>query len=139
MTGDIGRLDKDNYLQITGRKKELIIRGGHNIYPAKIENLSMQHASVARAVALPVPDERLGEKVCLVVMCHPGFGVEPQELLEHLNRSGLSKFDMPEYFLAVNEIPLTASGKLLKREIAAKLLNGSLKPVPVRWQPPANP
>jgi acyl-CoA synthetase len=98
----------------------------------------MQHSGVARAAALPVPDERLGERVCLVVMCYPGCSIEPQELLEHLDRNGLSKFDMPEYFLAVNEIPLTASGKVLKREIAAQLLNGSLKPAPVRWHPPAN-
>jgi acyl-CoA synthetase (AMP-forming)/AMP-acid ligase II len=136
MTGDIGKLDQHNYLQITGRKKDLIIRGGHNIYPAKIENLAMQHEAIARAAALPVPDDRLGEKVCLVVMCQPGHTIEPNQLLDHLDKAGLSKFDMPEYFLKLDEIPLTASGKILKRKIATQLLDGTLSPKPIKWKPP---
>jgi acyl-CoA synthetase len=139
MTGDLGRLDEDGYLQITGRKKDLIIRGGHNIYPARIENLAMQHAAVARAAVMPVPDARLGEKVCLVVMFRPGQRAEVQDLLEHLDRSGLSRYDMPEYYLEVDEIPLTASGKILKRDLAAQLMNGQIEPVPVRWQGAAAP
>src|SRR5262249_35868770 len=72
LTGDLGRLDERGYLQITGRKKDLIIRGGHNIYPARIENLAMQHPAVERAAVLPVADERLGEKVCLAFSLRPG-------------------------------------------------------------------
>ncbi|MEA2869919.1 MAG: acyl-CoA synthetase, partial [Bradyrhizobium sp.] len=124
MTGDLGRVDQDGYLQITGRKKDLIIRGGHNIYPARIENLALQHPAVARAAVLPVPDQRLGEKVCLAVVLRPGHSVEPQELLAHLDRSGLSRYDMPEYYLALDDIPLTASGKILKRDIAAQIVDG---------------
>ena len=137
MSGDMGRLDADGYLQITGRKKELIIRGGHNIYPAQIENLTMQHSSVARAAALPVPDDRLGEKVCLVVMFRPGLRVGVDDLLVYLDQCGLSRYDMPEYFLEVEQIPLTASGKLLKRDLGAGLMDGRLKPTPIRWQAPA--
>lgn len=135
MTGDLGRLDKDGYLQITGRKKDLIIRGGHNIYPARIENLAMQHPGVARAAALPVPDRRLGEKVCLAVMLRPGSVVTPDEMLAHLDRCGLSRYDMPEYFLRLDEIPLTASGKILKRDIAAQIVEGKIVPSPVRFMP----
>jgi acyl-CoA synthetase (AMP-forming)/AMP-acid ligase II len=135
MTGDLGRLDGDGYLQITGRKKDLIIRGGHNIYPAHIENLAMQHPGVARAAALPVPDRRLGEKVCLAVMLRPGSAVTPDEVLAHLDRSGLSRYDMPEYFLRLDEIPLTASGKILKRDIAAQIVEGKIVPSPVRFIP----
>jgi acyl-CoA synthetase (AMP-forming)/AMP-acid ligase II len=135
MTGDLGRLDPDGYLQITGRKKDLIIRGGHNIYPARIENLAMQHPAVARAAALPVPDRRLGEKVCLAVMLRPGFSVAPDEVLAHLDRSGLSRYDMPEYYLMLDDIPLTASGKILKRDIAAQIVDGKIVPSPIRFTP----
>jgi acyl-CoA synthetase (AMP-forming)/AMP-acid ligase II len=135
MTGDLGRLDEGGYLQITGRKKDLIIRGGHNIYPARLENLAMQHPGVARAAALPVPDRRLGEKVCLAVMLRPGSAVTPDEVLAHLDRSGLSRYDMPEYFLKLDEIPLTASGKILKRDIAAQIIEGKIVPSPIRFTP----
>lgn len=133
MTGDLGRLDADGYLQITGRKKDLIIRGGHNIYPARIENLAMQHPAVARAAVLPVPDQRLGEKVCLAVVLRPGQSVAPQDLLAHLDRSGLSRYDMPEYYIALDDIPLTASGKIFKRDIAAQIVDGGIKPAPIRF------
>lgn len=136
MTGDLGRLDADGYLQITGRKKDLIIRGGHNIYPARIENLAMQHPAVARAAALPVPDPRLGEKVCIAVTLRPGHSLEPDELLAHLDRSGLSRYDMPEYWLRLDDIPLTASGKILKRDLARQLAAGALHPVAIRFRRP---
>jgi acyl-CoA synthetase len=132
MTGDLGWVDEQGYIRITGRKKDVIIRGGHNIFPAKIETLAMQHAAVLRAAALPVPDERLGEKVCLAVMPHPGAVVEPEDLLLHLDAAGLSKYDQPEYFLLLDEIPLTASGKILKRAVQARLEAGELQPRPVR-------
>jgi acyl-CoA synthetase len=138
MTGDIGRLDQDGYLQITGRKKDLIIRGGHNIYPARIENLAMQHPEISRAAALPVPDQRLGEKVCLAVMLKPGSSLTSDDVLDHLDRSGLSRYDMPEYYLPLNAIPLTASGKILKRDIASQVAEGKLTPVPVRFVPRGN-
>jgi acyl-CoA synthetase len=138
MTGDLGCVDQDGYLQITGRKKDLIIRGGHNIYPARIENLTMQHPAIARAAVLPVADARLGEKVCLAVMLRPGWSIGPEEILQHLDRSGLSRYDMPEYFLEVAEIPLTASGKIVKRELAAQVAEGRLKPISIRWRAPAS-
>ena len=85
MSGDLGRFDAKGCLEIVGRKKDLIIRGGHNIHPAKIEDLAMRHPAVARVAAFPVPDERLGEKVCLSVIFHEGAGAEPDELLAHLH------------------------------------------------------
>lgn len=135
MTGDLGRLDADGYLQITGRKKDLIIRGGHNIYPARIENLAMQHPAVQRAAALPVPDRRLGEKVCLAVTLRSGQEVSPDDLLAYLDRSGLSSYDMPEYYLRLDSIPLTASGKILKTDLITQLASGAIKPVAIRWRP----
>lgn len=72
MTGDLGRLDAEGNLRIVGRKKDLIIRGGHNIHPALIEDFTLRHMAVAKAAAFPVRDERLGEKVCLAVIPRGG-------------------------------------------------------------------
>jgi acyl-CoA synthetase (AMP-forming)/AMP-acid ligase II len=134
MTGDLGVLDDDGYLRIVGRIKEIIIRGGHNIHPANIERLAMRHPRVERAAAVPVPDERLGEKVCLVVTAVGTTKIEPADLLAHLDTEGLSKFDMPEYFLQVEEIPSSSNGKMLKRHLVASIASGELAPIPVSWK-----
>ncbi|MGC2028408.1 MAG: class I adenylate-forming enzyme family protein [Steroidobacteraceae bacterium] len=133
MTGDLGSLDTDGYLRIVGRKKDVIIRGGHNIYPARIEALATQHPAIRQAAAVPIIDARLGEKVCLTANFHPGKILAPLQVLAHLAAAGLSKYDMPEYFLALEELPVTASGKIRKREIIELIRTGGLKPTPVRW------
>ena len=83
---------------------------------------------------MPVADPRLGEKVCLAVMFHPGQNVEPADILAFLDGQGLSKYDMPEFFIAVDDIPLTASGKIRKRDIAEQIAAGQLQPAAIRWQ-----
>jgi acyl-CoA synthetase len=133
MSGDLGRFDAAGNLEIVGRKKDLIIRGGHNIHPARIEELAMRHKSVARCAAFAVADERLGEKVCLSVICHDGESAEADAMLAHLHAGGLSKYDMPEYFIAMDAYPLTASGKILKRELVEWAKSGHIAPTPVRW------
>ncbi len=82
-----------------------------------------------KAAVFGIPDERLGEKVCLAII----GDVSSDEMLGHLAHEGLSKFDMPEWFLAVDEFPLTASGKILKRELAEMVRRGELEPAPVRY------
>ena len=72
MSGDLGTLDERGCLRIVGRKKDLIIRGGHNIHPARIEDLAHRHPAVLKAAAFGVADERLGEKVCLAIICREG-------------------------------------------------------------------
>jgi acyl-CoA synthetase len=134
MTGDLARLDEHGNLQIAGRKKDLIIRGGHNIYPVRIEDYAMRHVGVAKAAAFAVGDERLGERVCLAVIARTNAAPAPMELLEHLSNQGLSKYDMPEFFLELETFPLTASGKVLKRRLVEMVAQGLLKPQPVRWQ-----
>ena len=135
MTGDLGWVDERGYLRVTGRKKDVIIRGGHNIYPARIEALALRHPAVARAAAFPVADPRLGEKVCLAVAVREGLRVAPDELLQHLDAAGLSRYDMPEYVLLSDAIPLTSSGKVLKRELVARVQDGRAQLIPVRWRP----
>jgi acyl-CoA synthetase len=130
LSGDLGSLDSQGNLKIEGRLKDLIIRGGHNIYPAEIEARALRHAHVDKAAAFPVADERLGEKVCLAVIGH----IEPDECLSHLAAEGLSKYDMPEYFLRMDTFPLTASGKILKRELVAMVKRGEIEPLPIRYQ-----
>jgi acyl-CoA synthetase len=134
MTGDMGSLDENGYLRITGRKKEVIIRGGHNIYPARIEDLAHRHPAIDRVAAIPVPDARLGEKVGLAVTFRPGQKATPDELLAHLDDVGLSRYDMPEYMVFVDEMPLTANGKIRKRDLVDGIAAGKLTPEPVRWQ-----
>lgn len=128
LSGDLGVLDKDGNLRIEGRLKDLIIRGGHNIQPSHIEAIAVRHKDVDRAAAFPVADDRLGERVCIAVSGSIGSG----ELLEHLRANGLSKYDMPEYFLRLEEFPLTASGKILKRELVLQVRRGDIQPVFVR-------
>jgi len=133
MSGDLGRFDPEGNLEIVGRKKDLIIRGGHNIHPSKIEDLVMRHKAVARCAAFAVADERLGEKMCLSVIFHEGESAEPGAILAHLNAEGLSRYDMPEYFIAMTQYPLTASGKILKRELVEWAKSGRIAPTSVRW------
>ncbi len=133
LSGDLGTLDERGCLRVVGRKKDLIIRGGHNIHPAHIENLAHRHRAVQKAAAFGVADARLGEKVCLAIILREGERVAPDALLEHLRAAGLSKADMPEYFIALDAFPLTASGKILKRELQEWVQNGRIAPQPVRW------
>lgn len=129
LSGDLGALDDKGNLRILGRSKDLIIRGGHNIFPARIEALSLTHPGLSKAAAFPVPDDRLGEKVCLAVIGK----VSAEEIIAHLADEGLSKFDMPEWFIAMESLPLTPSGKILKRELTAMVKRGEITPRPVRF------
>lgn len=130
MSGDLGVLDEKGNLRIEGRLKDLIIRGGHNIYPAQIEALALRHELVTKAACFPIADERLGERVCIAIIGE----IEAELLLDHLAREGLSKYDMPEYFLRMDGFPLTASGKILKRMLVEMVRKGELSPLPVRYR-----
>lgn len=136
LSGDLGMMDERGNLHVVGRLKDMIIRGGHNIFPAKIEGLAIKHPGVSKAAAFPVPDERLGERVCLSVLAAGEGAPSADELLRHLFDLGLSKYDMPEFFLELEDFPLTASGKILKRELAEWAKAGSIKPAPVRFIEP---
>lgn len=133
LTGDLGWADEQGNIHITGRKKDVIIRGGHNIFPAKIENLASRFEAVGRAAAIPIPDKRLGERVCLVVTRAGQSDPAPDALLEFLDQQGLSKYDMPEYLQIVESIPLLPSGKLDKRRLSAQLEAGEITPNPIRF------
>ena len=136
LSGDLGRLDPNGNLEVTGRLKDIIIRGGHNIHPTKIEDIAVSHTAIAKAAAFPAPDDRLGEKVCLAIMVAPGeSSPDANETMAHLAEGGLSRNHMPEYFIIMDALPLTASGKILKRELVEQLKRGEISPLPCRYTP----
>ena len=135
LSGDLGRLDEGGNLFVAGRLKEIIIRGGHNIHPTQIEDIAVAHPSIAKAAAFPAPDDRLGERVCLAIILAEGAAAPSgADVLQHLNDGGLSRYDMPEYFIVMDEFPITASGKILKRELAEDLIAGEFAPTPCRFR-----
>jgi acyl-CoA synthetase (AMP-forming)/AMP-acid ligase II len=128
MTGDLGWIDAAGYLRVTGRRKDVIIRGGHNINPARIEDLAMQHAAIERAAAIPVADARLGERICLAVMLRQGQAASEQQILGHLAQAGLSKYEMPEFFVALTDMPLMPNGKIRRQDLALWVQEGRVVP-----------
>jgi len=136
LSGDLGMLDERGNLSIVGRLKDIVIRGGHNIHPARVEELALRHPAIDKAAAFAVPDERLGEKLCLAVSISGEEAPSAAKMLQHLYEAGLSRFDMPEYFIVMDAFPLTASGKILKRELAAWAKDGRLVPEPCRFTAP---
>ena len=130
MSGDLGRFDEAGNLEVVGRTKDMIIRGGHNIHPARIEDLALRHPAIQKAAAVAVPDERLGERVCLVLVA--GGAIDGETLLAHLDAAGLSKYDMPEYLVVAKQLPLGPTGKILKRELSTWIASGRLVPDPIK-------
>jgi long-chain acyl-CoA synthetase len=123
-SGDIGVVSPDDgYLSIVDRKKDVIIRGGYNVYPREVEDVLLRHPAVARVAVVGLPDDRLGEEVCAVVV--PGAGVAGDEALaEELLSYGqerLAGYKRPRRVEFVAELPLGPSGKVLKRALADRL------------------
>ncbi|MCC6531684.1 MAG: acyl--CoA ligase [Burkholderiales bacterium] len=137
LSGDLGVMDAAGRLQVVGRKKDIIIRGGRNIHPARIEDLARAHPAVLKAAAFPVADARLGERVCIAVVLRSDRTLDGDELLRHLAARGLSKYDMPEYYVTLDALPLTPSGKVLKRALVERVASGQVQPSAVRWRDPS--
>ena len=119
-SGDLGSMDADGYVQITGRRKEMIIRGGENIYPREIEDLTLGHFKVAEVAVFGVPDEYYGELVMAWVKPRAGCDIEEHEILDYC-RERLAHFKVPQHVWFVDEFPMTITGKLQKfrmRELA---------------------
>ncbi|MGK8235259.1 Acyl-CoA synthase [Roseovarius sp. EC-HK134] len=116
-TGDLGRIDAEGYLWITGRAKDLIIRGGHNIDPAEIEEALMVHKAVAMAGAIGQPDAHAGEIPCAYVELVAGATVTGEELLEHCKRHVHERAAVPKHVEVLAELPKTAVGKVFKPDL----------------------
>ena len=121
-TGDMGRRDKDGYFWLTGRKKELIIRGGHNIDPQQIEEPLMTHPAVALVAAVGRPDARVGEMPVAYVELKPGSSVTEDELLAYASEKIGERAAVPKNVYILDEIPLTAVGKIFKPTLTRGLV-----------------
>lgn len=116
-TGDLGRIDADGYLWITGRAKDLIIRGGHNIDPAEIEEALLGHEAVAFAGAIGQPDAHSGELPCAYVELVDGASVSEAELLEFCKTRVHERAAIPKHLTVLDELPKTAVGKVFKPDL----------------------
>ena len=112
-TGDLGSVDDDGVVRIHGRAREVIIRGGENIYPIEVEDVLLRHPAVDSAAVLATPSDRWGEEVAAVVKVAAGQTLDADALEEHAGRS-LAHFKVPRHWRFVDEMPLTASGKIRK-------------------------
>ena len=115
-TGDLARMDKDGYIYIVDRIKELIIRGGYNIYPREIEEVLYTHPGVLETAVIGIPHQDLGEEVAAVVVVRPGTEVSADELRQYV-RERVAPYKYPRVVRFVDELPKTAAGKILKRAI----------------------
>ena len=119
-SGDLGTLDADGYVKITGRLKEMIIRGGENIYPREIEDFIFTHPKVAEVAVFGIPDEFYGEEIMAWIQLHAGETATEDEIRAFC-KGNIAHFKIPKYIWFVDEFPMTVTGKLQKfrmREIA---------------------
>ena len=127
-TGDLGTMDARGYVKITGRVKEMIIRGGENLFPAEIENAMLEHAAVAEVAVVGVPHEKWGEEVaCFMRAC--GEDRPAPKALKAFIRERLSPQKTPAYWIWVEDWPLTGSGKIQKFKLAEAFEKGAYEPL----------
>jgi fatty-acyl-CoA synthase len=115
-TGDLAIMDEDGYVRITGRAKDMIIRGGENVYPREIEEFLYTHPEVSDVQVYGVPDEKYGEKVAAAIQSRQGSGLTAEEVKDYC-RENIARFKVPEYVDFVEEYPMTASGKIQKYKL----------------------
>jgi fatty-acyl-CoA synthase len=120
-SGDLAVMRPDGYINIVGRVKDMIIRGGENIYPAEIEAFLMNHPKIAEAQVVGVPDAFMGEEVCALIRLKTGESSDEEEICQYC-RDGISRHKVPKFYRFVSAFPLTASGKVKKFELRDMLI-----------------
>jgi fatty-acyl-CoA synthase len=120
-TGDLAMFDEDGYYRIVGRKKEMIISGGENIYPAEIESILHGHDAIAEAAVVGQPDDKWGEIPVAFIRLHDGATLESDEAKAYCKEQ-LASYKIPKRFLILDELPQTGAGKLDKKQLVAQLL-----------------
>ena len=116
-TGDLARMDGDGYIRITGRSKDIIIRGGENIPVVEVENILYKHGDIIDCAVVAMPDERLGELGCCFVTVNMGVSFTFQNMIDYLLDNQLAKNYLPEHLEIINDMPRTASGKIQKFQL----------------------
>ncbi len=125
-TGDLATMDDDGYVVITGRLKDMIIRGGENIYPREIEEFLYSHPKIFDVQIVGVPDEKFGEQVAAFIKVKPGESLNSQEVKDYCTGK-ISKYKIPYYVEIVDEYPMTASGKIQKFKLREHAVNTLVK------------
>ncbi|HBH8883856.1 medium-chain fatty-acid--CoA ligase [Escherichia coli] len=125
-SGDLCRMDEAGYIKITGRKKDIIVRGGENISSHEVEDILLQHPKIHDACVVAMPDERLGERSCAyVVLKAPHHSLSLEEVVAFFSRKRVAKYKYPEHIVVIEKLPRTASGKiqkfLLRKDIMRRL------------------
>jgi long-chain acyl-CoA synthetase len=115
-SGDLGYIDEDGFLFIVDRKKEMIIRGGYNVYPREVEEVLYSHPAVFECAVVGVPDERLGEEVRAYVSLKMGESADPTELIDFV-KDRVAAYKYPRSVVIITDLPKTATGKILKRDL----------------------
>ena len=116
LTGDIGQQDEDGDVWIVDRKKDLVIRGGYNVYPREVEEVLYTHPDIREVAVVGVPDDRLGEEVAAVISAHPGTDLDVAALRTWVEER-LAKYKVPRIYHVVDELPKGSTGKILKRQL----------------------
>ena len=119
-TGDLGRVDQEGYLYIEGRKKDMIISSGQNIYPAEIENALAEHPGLLDWTIIGLPDEERGETVCAVVVAKPDTHLTAEDIRNHVV-ARLASYKKPKHVVFVDALPRNAAGKVLKPQLREEL------------------
>ena len=117
-TGDLGRIDEDGYFFIVDRKKDMVIRGGYNVYPREVEEVLYEHPAVREAAVIGVPHPELGEEVAAAVALVAGADVEEREIVDFV-KGQLAAYKYPRLVWFVDELPKGPTGKILRREVTA--------------------
>ncbi len=125
-SGDLCRMDEAGYIKITGRKKDIIVRGSENISSREVEDILLQHPKIHDACVVAMPDERLGERSCAyVVLKAPHHSLSLEEVVAFFSRKRVAKYKYPEHIVVIEKLPRTASGKiqkfLLRKDIMRRL------------------
>jgi fatty-acyl-CoA synthase len=115
-TGDLATMDEDAYLRIVGRSKDMVIRGGENVYPREIEEFLYTHPDIADVQVVGIPDERYGEEVAAFVIAREGRTADPEAVREFC-RGRIAHYKVPRYVFAVDEFPMTVTGKIQKYKL----------------------
>jgi fatty-acyl-CoA synthase len=127
-TGDLGSMDARGYVRITGRVKDMIIRGGENLFPVEIENVLLEHPAVAEVAVVGIPDDRWGETVACFMRLAPGAALDRMALVDHC-RTRLSPQKTPAHWIEVDAWPLTGSGKIQKFLLRDRFLNQEFREI----------
>jgi acyl-coenzyme A synthetase/AMP-(fatty) acid ligase len=126
-SNDLATMDADGYIRLVGRIKDIINRGGLKISVREMEDLLLEHPSISQVALVPVSDDRLGERACACVIPRKGMRVTLLEIVDYLTERGTAKYKLPEFLAVVDELPMTASGKVQRFRLQDDIRSGQIQ------------